>query len=199
MKRLTLHKKTGFLNLTPTRPVVIRDFRGIMFYDTTGLRNVKRFNLPEGVYFIDNGNIVPMKHPVKHRLNKVPLRERKLNAPFNFKVYFGNNPNKCTISWTDKTIFFDNKLKFKTLPELYFILFHEYSHSVYGTEKYADLMASNLMKIKGFNPSQIGSAPITSLSKKQKKRKQFITNKIIRVNGRHKTSRKRIRKRKLKI
>lgn len=179
MRPFILHKKTGFKNLTPQQPVIIRDFRGVIFYSTEGLRPVKKFNLPEGNYFIEKGNIKPLKFPVKYRLAKLPKAQRKITPPFKFRILFDVNPNKCTISWFNKTITFDDELRNKPLPIIYFILFHEYGHSVYRTEKYADLMASNLMKIKGFNPSQIGSAPVLSLSKRQLPRKKYLVKKII--------------------
>jgi hypothetical protein len=51
-------------------------------------------------------------------------------------------------------------------------------HSKYKTEKYADLFAANEMLKKGYNPSQIGVAPIDSLSEMQYERKRFIVNNL---------------------
>jgi hypothetical protein len=180
LQPLIINKKTGFKNLEPFRPVVIRDFRGMMFYSTEGLKPVNEFNLPAGTYFIEAGNIVPLKRPVHYRLIILPLSTRNLKPPFDFTVLFATNPNKCSINWKAETITFDNDLRSKTLPELYFILFHEFAHSRYNSEKNADLLATNLMKIKGFNPSQIGAAPITSLSEIQMKRKNNVVSNIIR-------------------
>jgi len=180
MSPLIIHKKTGFKNITPESPVVIRDFRGIMFYSTEGLRPVKGFNLPPGNYFLDSGNIKPLRKPIHYKLARLPLPERNLKPPFNFMVIFSENPNKCSIIWDEKTIIFDTKLKAKSLPELDFILFHEFSHCRYSTEKYADLQATNLMKKRGYNPSQIGLAPLTSLSEMQLPRKNNIVKNIIR-------------------
>jgi hypothetical protein len=180
MNPLIVHKKTGFQNLTPESHVIIRDFRGVLFYSTEGLRPVKAFNLPPGTYFVDKGNIKPLSKPLHYKFARLPLPERNLKPPFNFSVMFANNPNKCSIIWNEKTIIFDTNLKMKSLPELDFILFHEFSHCRYTTEKYADLQATNLMKKRGYNPSQIGSAPITSLSDMQYERKKHIVNNIIR-------------------
>jgi hypothetical protein len=177
---LIISKKTGFKNMSPSKVIIIRDFRGVLFYSTEGLNIVKEFNLPPGTYFIDSGNIKPLKIPVSYKMAKLPIAERNLKPPFNFTVMFSENPNKCSIIWGEKTIIFDTKLKEKTLPELDFILFHEFAHSRYKTEKYADLCATNLMKKRGYNPSQIGMAPITSLSEMQFSRKQNIVNNIIR-------------------
>ena len=179
MKGLILDKKTGFRNNQPNRPVTIRDFRGKMFYDTTGLSKVDKFNLPAGSYFVEAGNITALPRPVFFPLIRMPKPERKLAAPLNFLVRFDDNPNKCTINWDKKYIMFDNSLLSKTIPELWFILFHEYGHSLYKSEHLADQMSANLMLQKGFNPSQIGKAPITSLSTYQLYRKKNLVKKFI--------------------
>jgi hypothetical protein len=178
MSPLILKKKTGF-KVNDNSPVIIRDFRGKIFYDTTGLRQVLQFNLPEGTYFIDKGNITPLLKPVTFQLIKLPIPERKLKPPLDFTILFASNPNKCTINWDLKTITFDNSLKGLSLPEIFFILYHEYGHSLYKTEKYADGFAANMMLKKGYNPSQAGKAPITSLSHRQLSRKKYIVNKLI--------------------
>lgn len=179
MRQFLVRKKTGFKNLNPLKPIVIRDFRGKIFYSTEGLKPVEKFNLPPGNYYIDTGSFRAMKNPVKYKLNKLPPAQRNLKPPTNFNVTFGFNPNKCTIKWGEGLIIYDDALKEATLPVLWFMLFHEYGHSLYSTERYADLLSANLMKKRGFNPSQIGKAPITSLSSRQLKRKKFLTNKLI--------------------
>jgi hypothetical protein len=180
MKVLKIDKKTGFKNLTPERPILIRDFRGKIFYNTEKLsKPVQMFNLPQGVYNLVEGNIKPMAKPVDFKLSPMPKPERNYPNPYNFKIMFGINPNKCSIIWTKKTILFDNKLKELSLPELIFILNHEYGHRLYHTEKYADLYATNKMLKDGYNDSQIGTAPITSLSSGQYERKKFITKHIL--------------------
>lgn len=178
MELIMLNRKTGFRNLRPLHPVVIRDFRGKMFYSTEGLKPVKFFNLPPGQYYIESGDFVKMRKPYRFRLPKLPMPERNLKPPYDFDIIFGYNPNKCTINWIKKTITFDTSLKNATIPVLWFMIFHEYGHSLYSTEKYADLCSSKLMLIRGFNPSQIGIAPIISLSSKQYKRKKYLTRKI---------------------
>lgn len=179
MRKLTLTKKTGFRNIDPYIPVNIRDFRGLLFYSTESILPVEKFNLPAGEYFIDSGNFKPMKKPVFFKLNKMPKPERYLKPPFDFRITFEPNPNKCTIYWLLKKIVFDPALKEKTIPEIWFILFHEYAHSLYKSEHLADLMSANLMKVRGFNPSQIGSAPITALSSQQWERKKFLVDSLI--------------------
>lgn len=184
MRKLFVSKKTGYLIKDTLHPVIIRDQRGLLFYSTEAMEGrTKVFNLPPGIYFVDQGTFNPMPFPVNFPMAKLPPKERNYKPPFDFKVMFGNNPNKCTIRWAEKTIFFDRKLKDITIPELWFILFHEYAHAVYKTERYADLLSGNLMKQRGFNPSQIGTAPLTSLSSAQFERKKHMVKQVIKAYG----------------
>jgi hypothetical protein len=174
-----LEKKTGFVNLDKFIPIKILDERGILFYDTSSLKEpVKIFNLPAGQYNVISGRIGKLKEPVQYNLPSLPEKERRLKAPFDFTIFFDENPNKCTVNWLKKTIVFDTNLKTLSKPELFFMLYHEYGHALYHTEKYADLMAAKLMLIRGYNPSQIGNAPLTSLSHYQYLRKKHIIDKI---------------------
>lgn len=184
MRELNLTKKTGFKVLNPNVPVIIRDFRGMLFYTTeTMVPEVTEFNLPIGKYFVDSGGIKELPEPVKYNLLKLPKEERVMPDPFNFKIQFANNPYKCTINFKDKTITFDNSFKSKTLPEIYFVLFHEFAHRYFKTEKYCDVLASNYMLVRGFNPSQIGRAHLLSLSHRQHERKKYNIQKMIEANG----------------
>ncbi len=172
---LVLTKKTGFRVTDVNVPVVIRDKRGILFYTTEPfVPNCKEFNLPEGEYFIDSGKFVQMEAPVNYPLCVLPPPQRNIPKPFDFQFFFGDNPNKCTILWDRKIIFFDNRLKEKPLYVLFFILYHEYGHALYEKEKWADRMAGNYMKIKGFNESQIKLAPWESLSAQNLERKRYM-------------------------
>ena len=179
MFTLSVNKKTGFRITDPYKPVVIRDFRGVMFYDTEPiLPRATEFNLPPGKYMVDAGQFKELPTPVNYSLLKLPPFERYYKKPYNFKIIFGYNPNKCTIFWDKKIILFDDALKDLPLPQLDFIRFHEFSHARFKTEKYADLMAVNYMLTKGYNPIQIGESPILSLSSKQYLRKQFLVDKL---------------------
>ena len=185
MRQLLLNKKTGFKILNPNKAVIIRDFRNKLFYETESrLPTVKYFNLPPGKYYVDAGQIRVLTRPIKYRLPQLPERERfNKPFPFNFSFHFSPNPNKCTIFWNRKQIVCDPQYKNAPLPVLYFMLFHEFAHSKYGTEKFADLGAARMMLQKGFNPSQIMRAPIDTLSKKQLLRKNFIVNKVNNLNA----------------
>lgn len=177
MRKLSVPVKSGFRITKPEIPVNIRDCRGLMFYTTEYLvPKVKEFNLPPGDYLVDGGYFTQMGEPIEYPLKKLPPHERERAKPHNFRIDWGINPNKCSIIWNEKRILFDNSLQDFTLPELYFILYHEYSHANYQTEKFCDLKAYNYMILKGFNPAQIGMSQIDSLSDKQYKRKAFLTN-----------------------
>jgi hypothetical protein len=179
MRQLVLKEKTGFKVTNPYEPVIIRDFRGILFYTTEPLLpKVKEFNLPPGTYFVQSGYIQQKSNPVDYKSLRLPPYERNMPVPSDFVVKFGTNPNKCTIFWDLGYILFDNHFKEKPLYEVAFILNHEMGHSKYKTEKYADLFAANEMLKKGYNPSQIGVAPIDSLSEMQYERKRFIVNNL---------------------
>lgn len=179
MKEIILNSKTGFIIKDETKPVIIRDFRGLSFYNTEPvLPKIKTFNLPMGKYFLDSGTIIRLTNPIRYKLFKLPMFERFRPVPRNFKILFAHNPNKCTIDWSKQKIVFDTSLKEYTLPELDFIRYHEFAHSRYKTEKFCDLLAVNFMLMKGYNLSQIGKAQITSLSDRADDRKIFLINQI---------------------
>lgn len=181
MRKLTLHKKTGFRVIEINKPIIIRDFRFILFYTTEYLLpRCKQFNLPAGDYWVDSGNFKAMDFPIKYRLANLPAKVRNYAKPTDFKIQFAPNPSKCTIFWDLKKIVFDSSFKDMPLPVIDFVRLHEFGHSYYGTtnpyasykekqyyEKCADKWAGNAMLVKGYNPSQIGEAPIVSLSDAQ--------------------------------
>lgn len=172
MHRLKVFTKTGFRVKDIYTPIVIRDLRGVIFYNTNSLvPKVKNFNLPEGEYLVDSGYFTAMETPVNYPLYKLPPFERNRKKPLDFQIKFSSNPNKCTVYWHKKIILFDNSIKELSKPQLDFILFHEYAHARFKTEVYCDLMAANYMLVKGYNPSQIRVVPIKTLSDKQAKRK----------------------------
>lgn len=178
MDQIILHKKTGFKNLRLSTPIIIRDFRGVEFYSTIGLKPVESFNLPEGKYFLDSGLIGELKNPITVKYLEMPTAQRWFKNPENFNVYFDSNPNKCTVDWDTESITFDNSFKNAPLPNIYFILYHEYGHALYEAETYADMYAANMMLKRGYNMSQIGLAPLTSLSSKQFERKNNLIERL---------------------
>ena len=61
---------------------------------------------------------------------------------------------------------------------IFFILYHEYGHTLYETEKYADMYAANIMLKRGYNLSQIGLSQLTALSSKQFERKNNLISRL---------------------
>ncbi len=183
MRKIVLTKKTGFDVTNVNVPINIRDYRGILFYSTEAmLPRVTKFNLPAGEYFIDSGYFTPRMFPVDYKLSVLPFPQRFYPSTSNFRVVFKPNPNKCTVSWKTKEIIFDTSFMEKPLPQIDFILYHEEGHERFKTEKYADLYASNAMLGKGYNESQIGCAPLDTLSDAAYERKEYITNRILKRN-----------------
>jgi len=152
----------------------------ILFYETESmLPKVQYFNIPAGNYWVEKGWFSETLLPRVYPLAMLPPPERVMPDPSCFSIEFGSNPHKCSIKWDEKTILFDGSFASKPEPELFFVLFHEYGHQMYETEKYADLFAANTMKQKGFNPSQIKRGQDDSLSDAQYERKEFITQKLL--------------------
>lgn len=183
MKQFTIDKKTGFKNNAFAIPIIIRDSRGMLFYETISFNDfnkpVRFFNLPPGTYFIESGNFTPLQNPIQYNLLTLPSKERHYPNPSHFRIVLGNNPNKCSIIWHRKLIVYDKNLfDNSTIPTIFFIYGHEKGHRFYRTEKYADLWSANYMLKLGFNPSQIGISPIASLSDGQKERKKLMVNKL---------------------
>ena len=185
-RKLIVEKKTGFKITDPSKPVIIRDNRGILFYSTETLinrpdkQNVDSFNLPGfGTYQVETGSFTAMATPIQYKYAPLPALIRRHPSPFDFKIVWGNNPYKCTVKWTDKIIFFDKQFEEKPLPQVFFILYHEFAHAFFEEETLCDQMAGNYMKAKGFNPSQIGSAPVLALSTRQYERKVNMVESIL--------------------
>ncbi len=186
-RTLNVTRKTGFLVTDKSVPISILDFRGISFYRPGMV--VDSFNLPTGKYIIDSGAFTPMINPVKFKLESLPMAETAFaQPPVDFKIFFDDNRNKCSIFWKEKMIVFDRSFADKPLPELYFIYLHEFGHAKYGykrlytmkqAEAFCDMYASNEMLRMGFNPSQIMAAPRNTLSDRQEYRKNYVEDTLL--------------------
>lgn len=183
MRSLFVKEKTGFRIKNPNQPLVIRDFRGTLFYTNEAvLPKVKSFNMPGlGQFYIDKGDVIEMEYPIVWTVPKLPPTEIANKDPFNFSIVFDKNPNKATIIFEQEKIILDNMFLEVPLPKLYYVVYHEFAHQYYVTEKYADLLACNYMLKKGFNPEQIGEAQILTLSDRQYERKCEVVNHLIEV------------------
>jgi len=180
MRKMSLGIKTGFRVNDVTKPILIRDMRGIIFYETESLLpKVEFFNMPAGNYWVEKGYFSETLLPRIYPLAVLPPIERSMPDPENFDIEFGPNPNKCSILWDEKIILFDDSFRNRPEYEIYFILNHEYGHALYHTEDFADLFAANKMKMLGFNINQIHKGQDDSLSEQQQGRKDFVTQKLL--------------------
>lgn len=181
MYKLNVTGKTGFRVKDVNIPIIIRDDRGILFYSTESLiPRTTEFNLPTGKYLVDQGYFSQMFLPAAVPNISLPKFERNMpRNPANFKIQFGYNPNKCSVNWLKGTITFDVSFKDKPMNQIDFIYYHEMGHRFYKTEKYCDLYAAKKMLEIGYNPSQVGMAPIDSLSNQSDDRKDFIIDNLI--------------------
>lgn len=185
VREIIVNKKTGFKIRDPYKPVIIRDYRHKLFYSNEPvIPKATGFNLPGfGKYYIETGSISMLQEPISYKPLSLPPFERDLGDFTNFAVEFGDNPHKCTVYPDRKLILFDVSFQDATLPAFYFIYYHELAHRYYKTEKYTDRLAVNYMLHKGFNPYQIGSAHVRSLSDSKFDRKLDTVNQLIIANG----------------
>lgn len=180
LKRLEVRAKSGFRNING-KPIILLDETGEIFYDTTKLdKIVKEFNLPIGTYYVAQGKFTQKPSPVNYPMAALPPTERtKQSNPENFDIKFVENPHTGSVFWDVRNIYLDNSLKDLPLPCLVFVLYHEYGHRYYKTEKYCDLYARNKMLEAGYNPSQIGEGILHTLAAKQFPRMLDVINSLI--------------------
>lgn len=179
LKRIEVREKSGFRNING-KPIILLDEIGGVFYDTTQLEKIVHdFNLPVGVYYVAQGKFTKKPAPVVYALSSLPPPERFMPGnPENFDLKFVENPHTGSVFWDARNIYLDNSLKDLPLPCLVFVLYHEYAHRYYNTEEYCDLYARNRMIDDGYNPSQIGSGIIHTLSAKQFPRMLNVVNSL---------------------
>lgn len=178
MEKIICTKKSGFKPLVDGDIFYIYDYRGVIFYTNKDLKkNIKAFNLPEGVYF-STSKFIRLKNPIKNKKIILPIKERDLKIN-QFKIEFKENKNKATVYYNDGLIIFDLYFKKCPLPDLFFTYFHELGHRFFQTEKYCDLYAAKKMYAMGFNTSQIGKSPVKVLSDRAHARKVFLVDKLM--------------------
>jgi hypothetical protein len=186
MTNFSLKRKTGFKVKDPNYPVVILDDQHNIFYDTTKILPVKKFNIPPGEYFLSKGELERLFTTVQYDLAILPIAERLLYPdPSGFEIVYGETPHKCNVLWNEKKILFD--MACLSLPKYtqYFMLFHEFGHQHYDTEEFCDLFASNSMLKYGFTPYQIQLAK-NILSDRAQERKDYLDYVILKQNGQKK-------------
>lgn len=192
MYELNVTRKTGFIVTDPSVAIIIRDNRGTLFYSTEPLvPKTKRFNMPAlGKFIVDSGKFRIANEPVFYPLVRMPKRTAYRESPINFSIKFGENKNKASINFLTREIEFDHSVAELPLPYIYYLYYHEIAHQFFGTnkpinspeynmcEKWCDVMSSNYMLNKGFNPSQIKEAQRNTLSQRNEFRKDFLQQKL---------------------
>lgn len=173
MKVIHLSKKTGFKSNDKVR-ILDHNKRTFYSFDFT-TKPAGKFNLPAGVFYLEMGNIEVLEKPVKYRLKKLPKPEYFFRSdPKNFKLIVRDNPNKCTIDYTGKTIVLDTQYLHKGRIITDFIFAHERGHRFFKTEKFADRYAKNYLFKAGYNPSQLLLSPELTLSNRVLNRKENL-------------------------
>jgi hypothetical protein len=165
--RFFVNKKSGFIS--KDKNIVINDINGNIFYfKLNNEGKIIYFNLPEGEYTTNN-NLQKVTEPRKFKIKILPSPNRPKKLPKEFKIFFTENPNKCSVDNVNHIIYFDNS--FKDAPQFVmdYIKLHELGHYFYSgqgqlSEKNCDQFAYNEMIKLGYNPSQVVAAINYSLS-----------------------------------
>jgi hypothetical protein len=173
---MEITKCTGFQ--TPDRRIFVTRLNEVtgsmepfyLFTNTSG--GMHRFNLPRGTYKTEN-KISATASPAQFSKIKLPApdagREHLLKRPM--KIFFAENPNKCSINFTHpqfNIITFDNSFKDGLYIKRMAILGHEFGHFFFvggrpfepqtireEREYRCDCFSYNYLITIGFNPSQI--------------------------------------------
>ena len=125
-------------------------------------------------------NIQKLDRPVEFKLPPLPKKNHNPKTLPDLKVFFGENPNKCSVFIEKGIILFDNSFKEYPPFVLQFILYHEIGHFYYRgeglkSENNCDVFASHYMLKRGFNPSQIKIAQGITLNSGLRK-KHLVNN-----------------------
>ena len=123
MKKIHLEQKFGFI--ADAAPVKVFDKRWQLFYEA---KQGKKFNLPAGKYYIE-GNV---KKTVPLDFSKyITVFKAEKNIPFLGikKIFFVENPHKCSIDVNKGFVFIDKNF-WQNLNDLQkkFFLIHEIGH-----------------------------------------------------------------------
>lgn len=182
---IKLKNKTGFIHFG--KYVYIEDVNKNPFYFKQNKSGVHKFNLPPGVYF-SNEKIYKLKKPVFYSYPQLPERYFFDFRPKKLKVFYSENPDKCTVELKNGIVIFDNE--FKNAPKFIkdYILAHETGHYFYSgrgeqSEIDCDKFARLTLLKKGYNPSQLNTASFFTLGET----KENVKRKLISFNDLTKT------------
>jgi hypothetical protein len=171
-------EKSGFIT-TDKRIEVFDAFMKPFFIENNN-KKIFYFNLPKGKYFSKN-NLKKASEPRLYSLQNLPDANDFKRLPKTFKIFYIENPNKCTVDVERNIIYFDYSFRDKPEPFLVYIKLHELGHYFYSGEEnkseiFCDWFAYNQMINLGYNPTQIYKAILLTLSDRPDAqiRKNFI-------------------------
>ena len=151
-------------------PVVVYTLDGKPFYaykNATGAR--VHFNLPKGMF--ETANLLDRAQLRKYKVEKPPKHERNIKMPKHIHYEFGNNKNKASIHLATGGVLLDKAFLEKPNSFIQQIKLHELAHYYYATEWKCDRWAQYVMvKLLGYNPSQVGSCNGHCLSEHSQER-----------------------------
>jgi hypothetical protein len=176
MQKIYCEKVKGFkVKVDGCNTIEVYDSRLKPFYVKPTNGKDTFFNLPIGIYFTDC-ELIQLKEPVRYNVPKLARFEKNIKEPKKIGLFFGNNPNKCTIDIKTGNVLLDYKFRNETRPQIEFILNHERGHYKYFNESMCDLFSVCEMIKKGYNPSQMVFGINACLSDYSKKRKLILHN-----------------------
>ena len=163
--KLNVDRLTGVRSTTPVR---IYDSEMSLFYYNEPKGGDLFFNLPTGNYFVESGDL-NFCEPLKFSKIENIAPTRSLKRPERMEIYIGENPHKCSVYQEKGIILFDRNF-YESLGVLgrEFIYNHEMAHFDYdgseAEEIACDVYAANQMLENGYNPSQLYSIAVFTLS-----------------------------------
>jgi len=123
------------------------------FFDNSETR-ASYFNLPEGKYFLFDGEIVETDKSLVWEV-EIPEREIFIKKPKKIYLYFDKSPFKAHMFRKQGVIVISKKYLNYPFYTIEFLKQHELAHYLYETEKFCDLYAASEMLKMGYCPSQI--------------------------------------------
>ncbi len=176
MREIFISRKGTFL--CNEKVINIKDEKGKDFYFFMPKKFPFTFNMPRGKYYTNNKLTRVSFYDPANSINLPPKQKNKIIPKKIQELRFSiiRNPSKASIAVDKHFVMIDPQMIKKTLPEILFILFHEFGHYYYFDEEKCDAYAKKQMLRLGYNPSQISAAINNTLSNKQCERKKLIFN-----------------------
>jgi hypothetical protein len=171
---------------------------GLPFYYRDNNRKILEFNLPKGIYELEEGTIFPIDKPVQYDFVNKYVPDFNPSTIPKLKIVVKPNPNKCSVNIENvvvdgvppMTAVLDPSFVDKPDFIIKYVMGHEYGHFYYrgkgqDSEKACDAFSIYFMlKVLGFNPSQCLCAIEHSLSHRDEAevRKDDIYKELLKYN-----------------